>query len=87
MRPRLWVSLDANFWYGGRTSLDGVENPKTLQKNSRIGVTASFPVSRHQSVKLSYARGAYIRFGGDYQIFSAGWQYSWIDKPKAKKAQ
>ena len=42
-KPRLWVSLDANFWRGGRTSLNGVENPVTLQKSSRIGVTASFP--------------------------------------------
>ena len=45
-RPRLWVSLDGNFWRGGRTSLDGVENPATLQKTSRIGVTASFPLTR-----------------------------------------
>ncbi len=78
-RPRLWLSLDANFWHGGKTSLNGVENPATLQKNSRVGATGSFPLTRHQSVKLSYARGAYIRFGGDYQILSAAWQYSWID--------
>ena len=77
-RPRLWVSLDANFWRGGTTSLNGVENPATLQQNSRVGITASFPVTRHQSLKLSYARGAYIRFGGDYQVLSAAWQYSWI---------
>jgi hypothetical protein len=82
VRPRLWVSLDGNFWYGGRTSLDGVENPSTLQKNSRIGVTASFPLTRHQSLKVGYAQGAYIRFGGDYKIASAAWQYSWIAKPK-----
>jgi hypothetical protein len=82
VRPRLWVSLDGNFWYGGKTSLNGVENPKTLQKNSRVGVTASVPITRHQSLKVSYAQGAYIRFGGDYKIFSAAWQYSWIDRPK-----
>jgi len=23
-RPRFWVSLDGNFWCGGRTSVDGV---------------------------------------------------------------
>jgi len=80
VRPRLWVSLDGNFWYGGRTSVDGVENPDSLQRNSRVGVTGSFPVSKHQSVKLSYADGAYIRFGGDYRIYSAAWQYSWISK-------
>ena len=79
VRPRLWVSLDGNFWHGGRTSLDGVENPTTLQRNSRVGITASFPLTRHQSLKVSYAQGAYIRFGGDYRIFSAAWQYSWLD--------
>lgn len=80
-RPRLWVSLDGNFWYGGRTSLNGVENPATLQKSSRIGVTASFPLTRHQSIKVGYADGAYVRFGGDYKIASVAWQYSWITRP------
>jgi hypothetical protein len=59
-----------------------VENPRTLQKNSRIGVTASFPLTRHGSLKIGYAQGAYIRFGGDYRIASAAWQYSWISEPK-----
>jgi hypothetical protein len=81
VKPRLWVSLDANFWYGGRTSLNGVENPATLQQSSRIGVTAAFPLTRHQSIKVGYADGAYIRFGGDYRIVSVAWQYSWIGKP------
>ena len=81
VRPRLWVSLDANFWRGGRTSLNGVENPATLQKSSRVGVTASFPLTRHQSLKVAYADGAYIRYGGDYRIVAVAWQYSWIGKP------
>jgi hypothetical protein len=81
-KPRLWVSFDANFWNGGRTSLDGVENPATLQKASRLGVTASFPLTRRQSIKVGYADGAYVRFGGDYKIASAAWQYSWVRKPK-----
>jgi hypothetical protein len=78
VRPRFWISLDANFWYGGQTALDGVENPATLQKSSRIGVTASIPLTRHQSLKLGYADGAYVRFGGDYRIASVAWQYSWV---------
>jgi hypothetical protein len=81
VRPRLWVSFDANFWYGGRTSLNGVENLSTVQKNSRFGFTASLPFTRHQSLKFGYADGAYIRFGGDYRIYSAAWQYWWIGKP------
>ncbi len=81
VKPRLWVSLDGNYWRGGQTSLNGVENPDTLQSNSRIGATASIPMSRHQSVKVSYNYGAYIRFGGNYHNVAVGWQYSWIGSP------
>ena len=81
VRPRLWVSLDGNFWVGGRTSLNGVENPDTLQKNSRLGVTGSVPLSRHQSIKMSYSRGTYIRYGGNFHNLSVGWQYSWLGRP------
>ncbi|MGB7437063.1 MAG: transporter [Candidatus Acidiferrum sp.] len=78
IRPRFWVSLDANFWRGGETSLSGVANPKTIQQNSRIGATASIPITRHQSLKASYSDGAYINYGGNFQNLSIGWQYSWI---------
>jgi hypothetical protein len=65
-----------------------VENPATLQENSRVGITASLPLTRHQSLKLSAARGAYIRFGGDFSVLSAAWQYSWIRaaRPRAGPA-
>jgi hypothetical protein len=52
-KPRLWVSLDGNFWFGGRITINGIENVNTYQKNSRIGVTASIPVTKHQSLKFS----------------------------------
>jgi len=80
VQPRLWVSLDGNYWYGGATTVSGVENAHTLQQNSRVGVTASVPLSRRQSLKLGFADGAYARFGGDYRILSAAWQYSWVGK-------
>jgi len=82
VKPRLWTSLDGNFWVGGRSTLNGVENPTTLQRNSRVGGTVSLPVSKHQSIKFSYNRGAYIRYGGNYQNVSFAWQYSWIGTPK-----
>jgi hypothetical protein len=81
VKPRYWVSLDCNFWYGGRTSLNGVQNPQTLQKNSRIGVTASVPIGKHQSLKASYSNGAYATFGGNFQNVSVAWQYSWLGRP------
>jgi hypothetical protein len=81
VKPRLWASLDGNFWVGGRSKLNGVENPNTLQRNSHIGSTVSLPVNRHQSFKFSYNRGAYVIYGGNYQNISVGWQYSWLGKP------
>ncbi len=80
-RPRLWISFDANFWFGGSTSLNGVQNPATVQKSSRVGLTSSLPLWRHQSIKLSYSNGAYIRYGGNFQSVSIGWQYSWVGRP------
>jgi hypothetical protein len=81
VRPRLWASLDGNFWFGGKTSLNGVENPSSELRNSRLGGTVSFPLSKHQSIKLSYNNGAYIKFGGDFQNLSLAWQYSWVGRP------
>jgi len=80
-KPRLWVSLDGNFWFGGTSTINGVNNPATLERNSRVGITSSIPVSRHQSIKFSYSDGAYIRYGGNYHNVSAAWQYSWIGRP------
>jgi len=81
VRPRLWVSLDGNFWYGGNTLVNGTETPNSNQANSRIGATVSVPISKHQSLKFSYNNGAYIRLGGDYQNISVAWQYSWLGRP------
>ena len=76
-----WASLDGNFWWGGVTTLDGIRNPATRQTSSRLGGTAAFRVSRHQSIKVSYSDGIYTRFGGNYQNVSFAWQYSWLGKP------
>jgi hypothetical protein len=81
VKPRLWVSLDGNFWHGGSTSLNGIDNHQTVQTSSRIGATASVPLSMRQSLKVSYSDGTYIRFGGNFQNISVAWQYSWLGRP------
>lgn len=80
LKPRLWFSLDGNFWTGGTATVDGLENPGTRQTSARIGGTASIPLNQRQSLKFSYSHGAYIRFGGDYQNVSISWQYAWVGK-------
>jgi len=81
VKPGLWVSLDGNFWAGGRSAINGVSK-QDAQMASRLGSTLSVPVGRRQSLKFSYSRGAYVSIGGNYQTLSAAWQYSWLDRPK-----
>ena len=81
VRPRLWISLDANFWAGGENSVNGVSNAATYQRSSRVGITASVPLTAHQSIKISYSDGAYARNGGSYRAIFASWQYGWLGWP------
>ncbi len=81
IKPRLWISLDGNYWHGGETSQNVLSNPNTIQNSSRIGATISIPLNKYQSLKFSYNNGAYIRYGGNYQNISVAWQYSWFGWP------
>ena len=73
-----WVSLDGNFWWGGVTTLSGIQNLATKQTGSRLGGTGAWRFARHQSLKVSYSDGTYITFGGNYQSVQIAWQYSWL---------
>ena len=81
VRPRLWISLDANFWAGGETSVNGVSNTASYQRSSRVGITASIPLTAHHSIRISYSDGAYVRNGGNYRSIFASWQYGWLGWP------
>jgi hypothetical protein len=80
-KPRFWASLDGNYWFGGKTSLNGIQNPLTKESNSRIGGTVAIPITKHQALKFQYSNGTYIRYGGNYQNVSVAWQYSWLGRP------
>jgi len=76
-KPRLWVAGDATFYTGGRTTVGGKRNAD-LQKNSRLGLTLAVPITRHQSLKASWATGFTTRIGGDFETLLVGWQYLWF---------
>jgi hypothetical protein len=75
-RPRMWLALDANYFSGGRTSVDGVQK-NDLQRNSRIGLTYSLPLNKQHSLKASWSRGAITNIGADFDSFGLAWQYIW----------
>lgn len=73
-RPRLWAAFDANFYTGGRTSINEVKN-FDLQQNSRIGGTLAIPLNRRQSFKFSYSHGAHTTVGGNFNSITISYQY------------
>jgi hypothetical protein len=75
-KPRMWIAVDANYYTGGRTTVDGKDN-LDLQKNSRLGVTFSVPLDHRQSLKFAVSGGAYTSIGADFTAFVAGYQYLW----------
>jgi Putative MetA-pathway of phenol degradation len=75
-RSRFWVAFNTNFYFGGRTSVDGKENFDLL-KNSRIGATLSIPLNRRQSVKVAFSSGAYTTIGADFTAAGVSYQYIW----------
>ena len=81
IKPSLWVALDATFYSGGQTTVGGNLN-QDFQENSRVGLTASYPVARGHSVKLSVATGATTRSGQDFNTIGLAWQYMWLDGAK-----
>jgi len=73
---RVWLALDGNWYTGGETSVNGQEQ-STLQRNSRVGLTASVAVARGQSLKLAAHTGAYTRAGADFDMVTIAYQFGW----------
>ena len=83
IRPGLWAALDANFWRGGRTTVNGLANDD-LQRNSRIGATVSVRLAPAHSLRIAASRGAITRIGGDFNSAGVSYAYTWMAKPRSK---
>ncbi len=69
-----WISLDANFYRGGETSIAGAGSDNWKQ-NSRWGLTYTKPINRHHSVKIYASTGVVTRAGDDFDTYGIGWVY------------
>ena len=72
----IWTSLDATYFTGGRTTLNGVLNTD-LQQNWRLGGTLALPVDRLNSIKLYASRGVSARTDNSYDLLGVAWQHRW----------
>ena len=78
-RPGLWLALDGTYYTGGRTHVNGVRG-NDLQQNSRLGTTLALPITRSQSLKLSYSKGAVTRVGGNFTSVAVTYQLRWFTR-------
>lgn len=74
LRKGRWVSFDANYFAGGETSKNGVKGDDR-QKNSRLGLTFSTPISAHHSIKIAASRGVVTRIGNKFDTYGIFWLY------------
>jgi hypothetical protein len=72
----VWAALSGTCDYGGRTTIDGVQNDD-LQNNSRVGATLLLPVNRNNSIKLFTSSSLHTTAGSDFNLFGIVWQYRW----------
>lgn len=69
-----WISVDATYFIGGQSYLNG--NPISgSQENWRFGTTMSYPVNKHNSIRLSASTGAYSKTNNSYDLYGISWQY------------
>ena len=68
-----WAGLDATYYTGGRSTVDGVENDDE-QSSSRAGLTVAIAVNPRNTVKLYASTGTTARVGGDFDSAGAAWQ-------------
>jgi len=83
VRRRLWAAVNATFYTGGRTTVDGVAKAD-LQRNSRVGATLSLPIGQRHSLKLAATTGMTTRIGGDFDSLAIAWQYVWLQRRDGK---
>jgi hypothetical protein len=75
-RSGIWASLDATYFTGGRTTLNGTRSDD-LQENWRVGGTLAFPVDLRNSIKFYASSGVAARTGNNFDLIGIAWQYRW----------
>lgn len=65
----MWVSLDGNYYAGGRSYLDD-DRRADFQRNSRMGLTLAWPFKKRHLLKAGFSKGVVTKSGGDFTVAS-----------------
>ena len=71
-----WISVDATYFAGGRTTFNGVLKAD-LQQNWRVGATLAVPLDRLNSIKFYASSGLSDRTGNSFDLIGIAWQHRW----------
>jgi hypothetical protein len=77
VRPRLWLAADGTWYHGGGARVADGETSVPLN-NSRLGLTASFPLGQRYSLKVAYGSGVVVRTGTNFNTVAVAWQALWL---------
>ena len=72
----IWGSVDATYFAGGRTTINGMQR-EDRQENWRLGGTFAFPLDARNSVKLYASTGVSARTGNSFDLIGIVWQHRW----------
>jgi hypothetical protein len=73
--PGFWMSLNASFYKGGRSTL-GDRRLDDLQRDSKLGLTLVYPFARRHAFKVGYTIGSLNNTDEDFEVFFLS--YSWV---------
>jgi hypothetical protein len=79
LSPFAWAAIDATYYVGGNSTVDGVPNDDRLS-NFRWGTTLVLPTGKRSGLKIAFSKGAIVVRGSNFTTVSLGWSYSWIGK-------
>lgn len=71
-----WISVDATYYTGGQSYVNGTSISGS-QENWRYGSTFSYPINKHNSIRLTGSTGGYSRTNNSYDLYGISWQYRW----------
>lgn len=72
-KPGFWMSLDVNYYEGGRSTI-GKLSLNDLQRDSKIGMTLVFPFAGKHAIKLNLSKGSISDSQEDFTSFSLSHQ-------------
>jgi len=71
-----WLAVNAGYFAGSRSTVDGVEN-NDRQEGLRFGATLALPVTRSQSIKVYGITGYNGHRHHDFDAVGIAWQCRW----------